>query len=242
MDAFWSSKPFGDRSASELAPNGLRTGRDKEPPSGNGFGIAWGHKNWEWDDVEALERQEFAAVDGDLLGASERHGGPPSWTFGEKTGPSEVAQKLDSFLETFSSRPEAFGKDLDWGAFFHPPSSALSPPLTPHSPSSRGGDGDGALTSLRSCQTPWTFPTLSSEETGVTASWSRRSSRRAPRGWPGRQIYAGRPFPSMLHSGKDARAHYTPRPLLDPARGGTGLYARLRSPRSAEVDERSHVA
>nr|XP_046237291.1 uncharacterized protein LOC124054883 [Scatophagus argus]XP_046237292.1 uncharacterized protein LOC124054883 [Scatophagus argus] len=42
------------------------------------------------------------------------------------------------------------------------------------------------------------------------------------------QIYAGTPFPSILHSGRrQKRSHYTPRPLLNPARKGKGLYSSI---------------
>lgn len=42
------------------------------------------------------------------------------------------------------------------------------------------------------------------------------------------QIYTGTPFPSILRSGRGQRnGRYTPRPLLDPARRGTGLSFNL---------------
>ncbi|XP_054609938.1 uncharacterized protein LOC129168545 isoform X2 [Dunckerocampus dactyliophorus] len=42
--------------------------------------------------------------------------------------------------------------------------------------------------------------------------------------------HTGSPFPSILRSGKDTRSgHYTPRPLLNPGRRGTGLYSSLPS-------------
>ncbi|KAG7243287.1 hypothetical protein INR49_011740 [Caranx melampygus] len=38
-------------------------------------------------------------------------------------------------------------------------------------------------------------------------------------------VYTGTPFPSILHSSRyQKRGHYTPRPLLNPVRRGTGLY------------------
>ncbi|GLD53648.1 transcriptional-regulating factor 1-like protein [Lates japonicus] len=43
-------------------------------------------------------------------------------------------------------------------------------------------------------------------------------------------VYTGTPFPSILHSSSgQKRGHYTPRPLLNPARRGTGLYSSLSS-------------
>ncbi|XP_067435784.1 uncharacterized protein [Thunnus thynnus] len=43
-------------------------------------------------------------------------------------------------------------------------------------------------------------------------------------------IYTGTPFPSILHSSRGhRRGHYTPRPLLNPARRGAGLYSSLSS-------------
>lgn len=42
--------------------------------------------------------------------------------------------------------------------------------------------------------------------------------------------YTGTPFPSVLHSSRgQRRGHYTPRPLLNPVRGGTGLYSSISS-------------
>lgn len=44
------------------------------------------------------------------------------------------------------------------------------------------------------------------------------------------QIYTGTPFPSILHSSRgQKRGRYTPRPLLNPARRGNGLYSSLSS-------------
>ncbi|XP_056224345.1 uncharacterized protein LOC130164010 isoform X1 [Seriola aureovittata] len=43
-------------------------------------------------------------------------------------------------------------------------------------------------------------------------------------------VYTGTPFPSILHSSRgQTRGHYTPRPLLNPVRRGTGLYSSLSS-------------
>ncbi|KAK2862806.1 hypothetical protein Q5P01_002339 [Channa striata] len=42
--------------------------------------------------------------------------------------------------------------------------------------------------------------------------------------------YTGTPFPSVLHSSKGQnRGHYTPQPLLNPVRKGTGLYSSIPS-------------
>ncbi|XP_037116167.1 transcriptional-regulating factor 1 isoform X1 [Syngnathus acus] len=43
------------------------------------------------------------------------------------------------------------------------------------------------------------------------------------------QTYTGTPFPSLLHANVEKRDHYTPRPLLNPAREGTGLYSSFSS-------------
>ncbi|XP_019711763.1 uncharacterized protein LOC109507055 [Hippocampus comes] len=50
------------------------------------------------------------------------------------------------------------------------------------------------------------------------------------------QTYTGTPFPSLLHSSQERRAHYTPRPLLNPAREGTGLYSSFSSIQPREKD------
>ncbi|XP_024861309.1 uncharacterized protein LOC108234834 isoform X2 [Kryptolebias marmoratus] len=51
-------------------------------------------------------------------------------------------------------------------------------------------------------------------------------------------VYSGKPFPSILHSRRaHIRGHYTPRPLLNPARGGTGLHSSLSSRRDEEGGE-----
>ncbi|XP_068444181.1 transcriptional-regulating factor 1-like [Clinocottus analis] len=43
-------------------------------------------------------------------------------------------------------------------------------------------------------------------------------------------IYTGTPFPSILHSGRgQERGRYTPQPLLNPVRRGTGLYSSISS-------------
>ncbi|XP_012732236.2 transcriptional-regulating factor 1 isoform X1 [Fundulus heteroclitus] len=43
-------------------------------------------------------------------------------------------------------------------------------------------------------------------------------------------VYTGRPFPSILHSKRaQNRGRYTPRPLLNPSRRGTGLFSSLLS-------------
>lgn len=45
-------------------------------------------------------------------------------------------------------------------------------------------------------------------------------------------IYTGTPFPSVIHSNRgQKRGHYTPRPLLNPLRQGTGLFSSLSLPR-----------
>lgn len=50
------------------------------------------------------------------------------------------------------------------------------------------------------------------------------------------QIYTGTPFPSILRSGRgQRRGHYTPRPLLDPARRGEGLAFNLSPQRGREA-------
>ncbi|XP_039997447.1 uncharacterized protein LOC120797663 isoform X2 [Xiphias gladius] len=47
---------------------------------------------------------------------------------------------------------------------------------------------------------------------------------------PPSPVYTGTPFPSILHSSRgQKRGHYTPRPLLNPVRRGTGLYSSLSS-------------
>ncbi|XP_057711732.1 zinc finger protein 541-like [Corythoichthys intestinalis] len=287
MDDFWSTKLFSSprphRSASELAPSGHQTSQEKVLVTSSrpdGFDITWCesniHKNWEWDDVEALEREEFNAnagnwngnVDRDVLQVSESSGESQNWDFGvsgENLSPSlqtsyaavSKPQKLDSFLEAFLSHPKGFRKGaITTAPFFNLPSSALSPPLTPHSPPvssgrspSQGGDGNEALPFLHSSGMRWMFPTGSDEPSNTgrsLSSKSRRVPRRSSHGKaPGKvalKIYTGTPFPSILHSGKGERAHYTPRPLLNPARSGTGLFSSILSTQSREEDERGNVA
>ncbi|XP_056882774.1 uncharacterized protein LOC130522406 isoform X2 [Takifugu flavidus] len=54
------------------------------------------------------------------------------------------------------------------------------------------------------------------------------SDERSPAQLQASQIYTGTPFPSILQSGRGQRkGHYTPRPLLNPARRGKGLYFNL---------------
>ncbi|KAK1797099.1 hypothetical protein P4O66_008488 [Electrophorus voltai] len=62
-------------------------------------------------------------------------------------------------------------------------------------------------------------------------------------------IYTGVPFHSMLHSGvvrddwENSRFHYTPPPMLNPTRSGTGLYCNLLLPlnnRGLVSEERVH--
>nr|XP_019951039.1 PREDICTED: uncharacterized protein LOC109634787 isoform X1 [Paralichthys olivaceus] len=48
-------------------------------------------------------------------------------------------------------------------------------------------------------------------------------------------VYTGTQFPSVLHANMaQKRGHYTPRPLLNPIRRGTGLYSSLLSPHHKE--------
>ncbi|CAN9509508.1 unnamed protein product [Ophioblennius macclurei] len=55
---------------------------------------------------------------------------------------------------------------------------------------------------------------------------------------PASLAYTGIPFPSILHSGGGhTRSRYTPQPLLDPQRPGTGLYCSLAPLRDGEEDE-----
>ncbi|XP_071333852.1 transcriptional-regulating factor 1-like isoform X2 [Trachinotus anak] len=57
----------------------------------------------------------------------------------------------------------------------------------------------------------------------ATLSQSQLQQRASP-------AYTGTPFPSILHSSRgQKRGHYTPRPLLNPVRKGTGLYSSLSS-------------
>ncbi|XP_061664600.1 zinc finger protein 541-like [Syngnathoides biaculeatus] len=51
------------------------------------------------------------------------------------------------------------------------------------------------------------------------------------------QIYTGTPFPSILHPGEGTSDHYTPRPLLNPARKGTGLYSTLLAVQNGHEDK-----
>lgn len=50
-------------------------------------------------------------------------------------------------------------------------------------------------------------------------------------------VYTGTPFPSILHSSRSQkRGRYTPRPLLNPVRKGTGLYSSLTFPHRREEE------
>ncbi|KAI3376514.1 hypothetical protein L3Q82_016963 [Scortum barcoo] len=54
---------------------------------------------------------------------------------------------------------------------------------------------------------------------------------------PAFSVYTGTPFPSTLHSSRgQKKGHYTPRPLLNPARRGKGLYSSLSSVHHSEGD------
>ncbi|KAM9335588.1 zinc finger protein 541-like [Symphorus nematophorus] len=58
-----------------------------------------------------------------------------------------------------------------------------------------------------------------------------------PSGQQTSQIYTGTPFPSALHSSRGPkRGHYTPRPLLNPARRGKGLYSSISLPHHREEE------
>ncbi|XP_022066253.2 uncharacterized protein LOC110962559 [Acanthochromis polyacanthus] len=53
-------------------------------------------------------------------------------------------------------------------------------------------------------------------------------------------VYTGTPFPSILHSSRgQKRGRYTPRPLLNPVRRGTGLYSTLTSSHHREEETAS---
>ncbi|XP_061620707.1 uncharacterized protein LOC133473016 isoform X1 [Phyllopteryx taeniolatus] len=147
--------------------------------------------------------------------------------------------------------------------------SSHSPAVTSARSPSWGGDGDGALhffasqvPSLGSYGTMWPFAAGSAGTSSIAAPShlvpssgnSSLKSRRAPRHdqrpqaaggaahrWKN-QIYTGTPFPSILHSSKGTRDHYTPRPLLNPARQGTGLYSSLSAVQPRHEDKCGEAA
>ncbi|XP_035480071.2 uncharacterized protein LOC118300098 isoform X2 [Scophthalmus maximus] len=117
----------------------------------------------------------------------------------------------------------------------HPPprtlcplnSAALHPSLhLPSHPSHRSGPHNEAA------ENPPLYSVNQKVKNGpATLNESQLQQQAAP-------VYTGTPFPSILHSRRgQKRGHYTPRPLLNPIRRGTGLFSSPCSSLHHEEDK-----
>ncbi|XP_040886848.1 uncharacterized protein LOC121176828 [Toxotes jaculatrix] len=129
--------------------------------------------------------------------------------YGNITASHEILQSPESSLLTSSSHRSAL----------HPPPRALCSLNTPslHPPPSH-------LSSQHYEAAEKIAPFLVTQKVkNGPASLNQPQLKASP-------VYTGTPFPSILHSSSgQKRGHYTPRPLLNPVRRGTGLYCSLSS-------------
>ncbi|KAF3697655.1 Transcriptional-regulating factor 1 [Channa argus] len=146
-----------------------------------------------------------------------------SGDYGNIIAPHDILQSPDSSFLTSSSHRSSL----------HPP-RALCPSNTPSNHPSLHLPSHPSQLSGQSCEEAGNiapYLVMQKIKNGpANASHPQLQQQSSP-------TYSGTPFPSVLHSSRGPKkGHYTPQPLLNPVRRGTGLYSSISSLHHREVE------